>query len=44
MVVDGHFKLEFDTLDAAEKSSRKLKSACPMLKSKFMTPLQKPEP
>ncbi len=31
MVVDGHFKSEFDTLEAAEKSSRKLKSAYPML-------------
>lgn len=31
MVVDGHFKSEFDTLDAAENSSRELKSAYPML-------------
>ncbi len=31
MVVDGHFKSEFDTLDAAERSGRKLKSAYPML-------------
>ena len=31
MVVDGHFKSEFDTFDAAEKSSQKLKSAYPML-------------
>lgn len=31
MVVDGHFKSGFDTLDAAEKSSRDLKSAYPML-------------
>ncbi len=31
MVVDGHFKSEFDTLDAAERSCRKLKSAYPML-------------
>ncbi len=31
MVVDGHFKSGFDTLDAAEKSSRDLKLAFPML-------------
>ncbi len=31
VVVDGHFKSQFDTLDAAEKSSRDLKSAYPML-------------
>ncbi|QAU39064.1 hypothetical protein XH86_16345 [Bradyrhizobium guangdongense] len=30
-VVDGHFKSEFETRDAAEESSRKLKSAFPML-------------
>ena len=30
-VVDGHFKSEFDTVDAAEASGRKLKSAYPML-------------
>jgi hypothetical protein len=30
-VVDGHFKSEFDTLDAAEVAGRKLKSAYPML-------------
>jgi hypothetical protein len=35
MVVDGHFKSEFDTLDAAEKSSRELKSAFPMLQVKI---------
>jgi len=30
-IVDGHFKSEFDTVDAAEASCRKLKSAYPML-------------
>jgi hypothetical protein len=30
-VVDGHFKSEFDTVEAAEASGRKLKSAYPML-------------
>ena len=31
VVVDGHFKSEFATADAAEASGRKLKSAYPML-------------
>jgi hypothetical protein len=31
VVVDGHFKSEFDAVDAAEASGRKLKSAYPML-------------
>jgi hypothetical protein len=30
-VVDGRFKSEFDNVDAAEASGRKLKSAYPML-------------
>jgi hypothetical protein len=30
-VVDGHFKSEFDTADAAEAAALKLKSAYPML-------------
>jgi hypothetical protein len=30
-IVDGHFKSEFDTVDAAEASGRKLKTAYPML-------------
>lgn len=30
-VVDGHFKSEFDTVDAAEAAGRKLKSTYPML-------------
>jgi hypothetical protein len=32
VVVDGHFKSEFDTLEAAETSGRELKSTYPMLK------------
>ena len=32
VIVDGHFKSEFETLDAAEASGRKLKSTYPMLK------------
>ena len=32
VVVDGHFKSEFDTLEAAERSGRELKSTYPMLK------------
>jgi hypothetical protein len=31
IIVDGHFKTEFDTVDAAEASGRKLKLAYPML-------------
>jgi hypothetical protein len=30
-VVDGHFKSQFDTVEAAEASGRKLKTAYPML-------------
>jgi hypothetical protein len=30
-IVDGHFKSEFDNVDAAEASGRKLKAAYPML-------------
>jgi hypothetical protein len=30
-VVDGHFKSQFDTAEAAEASGRKLKTAYPML-------------
>ena len=30
-VVDGHFKSEFDTVEAAEAVGRKLKAAYPML-------------
>jgi hypothetical protein len=30
-VVDGHFKTEFDTIEAAETSGRELKSAYPRL-------------
>ena len=32
VVVDGHFKSEFDTAEAAEASGRKLKSTYPMLR------------
>ena len=31
VIVDGHFKSEFDTIEAAQASGRKLKSAYPML-------------
>ena len=31
VIVDGHFKTEFDTVAAAEASGRKLKSTYPML-------------
>ena len=31
-IVDGHFKSEFDTIDAAEASGRKLKAVYPMLR------------
>jgi hypothetical protein len=31
IVVDGHFKTEFNTVDAAETAGRKLKSDYPML-------------
>ena len=31
VAVDGHFKSEFDTAEAAEASGRKLKSTYPML-------------
>ncbi|WP_315702614.1 MULTISPECIES: hypothetical protein [unclassified Bradyrhizobium] len=32
VIVDGHFKSEFGTVEAAESSARKLKSSYPMLK------------
>jgi hypothetical protein len=31
VIVDGHFKTEFDTIAAAEASGRKLKATYPML-------------
>jgi hypothetical protein len=31
VIVDGHFKSEFDSVEAAEESGRKLKSTYPML-------------
>jgi len=42
IVVDGHFKTEFDTADAAEASGRKLKSAYPCFRSKSMMPQRRP--
>jgi hypothetical protein len=46
VVVDGHFKSEFDTAEAAEASGRKLISTYPMLQieiydaaTKLLTPL-----
>ncbi|MGC2776103.1 MAG: hypothetical protein WA418_10780 [Bradyrhizobium sp.] len=32
VIVDGHFKSEFDTAEAAESAGRKLRSNYPMLK------------
>ncbi len=32
VIVDGHFKSEFSTVEAAEASGRKLKAAYPMLR------------
>ena len=32
MIVDGHFKSEIDTVEAAEASGRELKAAYPMLR------------
>ncbi|MCP1744179.1 hypothetical protein ABIF65_005841 [Bradyrhizobium japonicum] len=32
VVVDGHFKSEFETAEAAKSAGRKLKSTYPMLK------------
>ena len=34
-IIDGRFKSEFDTVDAAEASGRKLKAAYPMLQIKI---------
>ena len=44
VIVDGRFKSEFETAEAAELSGRKLKSTYPISRSKFMTPLQRSEP
>jgi hypothetical protein len=41
MIVDGHFKSEFDTVDAAEASGRKLKVAYPMLQIEIYDAVQK---
>ena len=40
-VVDGHFKTEFDTVEAAEASGRKLKAAYPMLQIEIYDAEQK---
>jgi hypothetical protein len=40
-IVDGHFKLEFDTVDAAEASGRKLKSDYPMLQIEIYDAVEK---
>jgi hypothetical protein len=43
-VVDGHFKSEFDTVEAAEASARKLKSAYPMLQIEIYDAANKSTP
>jgi hypothetical protein len=40
-IVDGHFKSEFDTVDAAEASGRKLKSDYPMLQIEIYDAVEK---
>jgi hypothetical protein len=40
-IVDGHFKSEFDTIDAAEASGRTLKSAYPMLQIQIYDAVEK---
>jgi hypothetical protein len=40
-IVDGHFKSEFDTAEAAEVSGRKLKTAYPMLQVQVYDAAQK---
>jgi len=41
IVVDGHFKTEFDTVDAAEASGRKLKATYPMLQIEIYDAVKK---
>ncbi|MGB8608767.1 hypothetical protein [Bradyrhizobium sp.] len=41
VIVDGHFKSEFDTVDAAEASGRKLKSNYPMLQIEIYDAVKK---
>ena len=41
VIVDGHFKSEFDTMAAAEASGRKLKSAYPMLQIEIYDAVKK---
>jgi hypothetical protein len=40
-IVDGHFKSEFDTVDAAEAAGRKLKSNYPMLQIEIYDAVEK---
>lgn len=40
-IVDGHFKSEFDTVDAADASGRKLKSDYPMLQIEIYDAVEK---
>jgi hypothetical protein len=40
-IVDGHFKSEFDTVDAAEAAGRKLKSDYPMLQIEIYDAVEK---
>jgi len=41
VIVDGHFKSEFDTIEAAEASGRKLKSTYPMLQIEIYDAVKK---
>lgn len=41
VIVDGHFKSEFDTMAAAELSGRKLKAAYPMLQIEIYDAVKK---
>ena len=41
VIVDGHFKSEFDTVDAAEASGRKLRSNYPMLQIEIYDAVKK---
>jgi len=40
-VVDGHFKSEFDDVEAAEEAGRKLKAAYPMLQIEIYDAVKK---
>ena len=41
VIVDGHFKSEFDTAEAAEASGQKLKSTYPMLQIEIYDAVKK---